>query len=219
MKRMLDQKLINFLISLGDSLKYESSTNTFEIGTNLYVDGKLEINDDVFFKGNLDSYNDSALTFYQRDNAQSTYMSISPLFDETKLAFLYNDGQAIEASIGLDVSVDANILTDKKTKTFFGNQSIVGSGNIDLYVHYLKFSIGEETSFYGVVYSSNNNVTNTLQKLTTLLKPPSSAQMFIPLTNDNNENGVLYWNGSIWQVGYSAGGLNITSVSDRVETI
>lgn len=90
--------------------------------------------------------------------------------------------------------------------------------NTDLYVHYLEFSVDEST-FYGVVYSSNGNVTNTLQKLTILLKPTSSAQMFIPITYDGNDSAVLYWNGSTWQAAYSGGVLNITSVSDIVKNI
>lgn len=209
MKRMLDQKLIDFLNSLGDSLKYESSSNTFEIGTNLYVDGIADFGNEV----NLGVLN--IKQFLYDDDFNCVKISYSK--DDDCLAFDFTGG-GVTYYLEPNGS-DGNIVTSDNVKTLFGNQLLIGSGNIDLYVHYLKFSIGKEISFYGVVYSSNNNVTNTLQKLTTLLKPPSSAQMFIPLTNDNNDNGVLYWNGSIWQVGYSGGGLNITSISDRVETI
>ena len=104
-------------------------------------------------------------------------------------------------------------LTDGDEITLVSNRSLPV-----YYVHYLKFTAGE-IAFYGVVYSSNNIDTNTLQNLTTLLKPPSSCQMFISLTNDNQDCGVLYWSGSKWQVGYSGGGLDITGVTDRVEPI
>lgn len=229
MKRMLDQKLIDFLNSLGDSLKYESSSNTFEIGTNLYVDGKLEINDDTIFKGNLDAYNDSLLTFYQGNNAQSIYMAISPLYDETKLAFLYNDGQAITTSIELDVSVNSNILTDKNVKTLFGNHSLYGSGNIDLYKHYLKITgkkVGDITqTFYILVQSSSNtdcsSETGATQKLQTLLKASGTETKIYEsgITSDCSAVCTLFWNGAILFIVSDTERYNITSIDDRVETL
>ena len=169
MKRMLDQKLIDFLNSLGDSLKYESSTNTFEIGTNLYVDGDTTIQGDFKTYGNLESFNDSFLSFYQGNTAQYPYMSLSPLFDDINLIFEYNDGQDITNQIILDMSKDANILTDKNTKTIFGNQSIYGSGNIDLYRHQiaLNTSIG---TYWVEIISSNNLKVDSVTDLTTLTK-------------------------------------------------
>lgn len=187
MKRMVDR---------GDSLKYESSTNTFEFGSNLVVDGDITTN-----TGFIKSPNGSI------EISDDNYIYLNGINDASYITFELADLSG--AQMGL---------TNKNTKTLFGNQSIYGSGNIDLYAHYLKFTV-DGTLFYGVVYSSNNIVTDTLQKLTTLLKPPSSAQKFIPLTNYNNECGVLHWSGSIWQVGFSGGGLPITSVSDRIEPI
>lgn len=48
-----------------------------------------------------------------------------------------------------------NILTDGNVKTLFGNQSIYGSGNIDLYRHNLEIKIGSN-SIFTMFYSSNN---------------------------------------------------------------
>lgn len=172
--------------------KYNSDTRTFEFTDSVLITSDLEI----------DAYN---YTFtLAKDNIRSLILSVDEFtqdYDIISFNVIYNDYIEKTISLTLPSQGDNNyILT-----------------NSDLYVHYLEFKAGE-TTFYGVVYSSNSNVTNTLQKLTTLLKP-SSAQMFIPLTNDYTDCGVLYWNGSTWQVAYSGGGLDITSVSDRVKTI
>lgn len=53
-------------------------------------------------------------------------------------------------------------------KTLFGNRSITGSGNIDLYKHSIKGVSGSST-FYLRIYSSNNLKVNSLTDLKTLL--------------------------------------------------
>lgn len=187
---------------------YNSSTNTFEIDSNLEV------------YGYLDAYNDSSLTFYQGNNAQTPSMGVSPFFGENKLSFFYNDGQDIDTSIKLDTSVDADILTDKNTKTLFGN-SLYGSGNIDLYVHYLSI-IADNKFYYGVVYSSNNIIASSPQKLTTLFKAtPDTPLDCITLSNiDTNTVGLLKWTGDIWMIQLANDNfVNVTNVTDVVETL
>ena len=53
-------------------------------------------------------------------------------------------------------------------KTLFGNQSLVGTGNIDLYKHSIKGTSGTST-FYLRLYSSNNLKVDSLADLKTLL--------------------------------------------------
>ena len=53
-------------------------------------------------------------------------------------------------------------------KTIFGNQSLVGEGNIDLYKHSIKGKSGTSV-FYLRLYSSNNLKVNNLTDLKTLL--------------------------------------------------
>lgn len=116
-----------------DQVKLEklASVTSFDEGDNTPKFETISVTGDTIFKGNLESYNDSSLTFYQGNNSQTPSIYVSPLFDETVLSFNYNDGQAIDTSIMLDVSVDANILTDKsvfrhqltlssKTNTYIG---------------------------------------------------------------------------------------------------
>lgn len=53
-------------------------------------------------------------------------------------------------------------------KTLFGNHSITGTGNIDLFKHNIKGTSGNST-FYLRFYSSNNLKANSLTDLKTLL--------------------------------------------------
>lgn len=65
-------------------------------------------------------------------------------------------------------SGNAWILTDRNTKTLFGNKSIFGTGNIDLYKHNLTVSAyGHD--FYGDFYSSKNIQCVSLADLKSIL--------------------------------------------------
>ena len=64
------------------------------------------------------------------------------------------------------------LLGENHVKTLFGNQSIVGTGNIDLYRHYVTFTPSDMTTGSGirlVIYSSNNLKVDSLTDLKTLL--------------------------------------------------
>ena len=68
----------------------------------------------------------------------------------------------------------SEFLKETGVKTLFGNQSIVGSGNIDLYRHNITIYAGSSLStaeavFYITYYSSNNLKVNNLGNLKTLL--------------------------------------------------
>ena len=52
-----------------------------------------------------------------------------------------------------------------KTKTLFGNQSVLGSGNIDLYSHTVAIDNGLDGNIYTVFYSSKNTVINSITNL------------------------------------------------------
>lgn len=64
------------------------------------------------------------------------------------------------------------VLTSKNVKTLFGNKSIVGSGNIDLFRHCVTFTPSDMSVGGGirlVIYSSNNLKVDSLTDLKTLL--------------------------------------------------
>lgn len=63
----------------------------------------------------------------------------------------------------------ANLLSDKNVKTLFGNKSIVGIGNIDLYQHVIKFASNDNEVIMFTVISSKNVIVDSLTDLKTLL--------------------------------------------------
>lgn len=122
-----------------------------------------------------------------------------------------------------------------KFKTIFGNQSLYGNGNIDLYRHQLSFDV--ENGHYNVcaiIYSSNPLKIDSLQDLTTVTKA-SAGYGF--LTIGNNETGstnpnCIVFNGTVWKAGQgncnpstgiwrldSSSSVDITSVNDIVTTL
>ena len=64
-----------------------------------------------------------------------------------------------------------DLLSSESVKTLFGNQSIVGSGNIDLYRHIveLNINIGNGVTAYAVIISSKNLIIDSLADLKTVL--------------------------------------------------
>lgn len=214
MKRMLNQKLIDFLNSLGDSLKYESSTNTFEIGSDLDVDGNLYIDTGLIISGDSNNKGSSI------DLSDPDYIYLNGVND--KEAYIEFD---IFNNLGVQIG-----LTDKNTKTLFGNQSIYGSGNIDLYKHYLTINVEDEasniTDTFNILVQSSSNVdcssaTGETQKLKDLLKASGSSIRTYEYghNNDFSSLGMLLWTGTILCIAASGGELNIVKIVDRVETL
>ena len=69
-------------------------------------------------------------------------------------------------------NVSGTFLLTNRVKTLFGNQSIVGSGNIDLYMHRIKataINSLDSSYFLLVIISSNNLTVDSLTDLKTLL--------------------------------------------------
>ncbi len=113
------------------------------------------------------------------------------------------------------------ILQNNNVKTFFGNQSIYGYGNIDLYRHRLKITPQGQGSLTGEIYSSSNiNVSSNsgaTQKLVTLLKCTSGYYgTFIGSLNDHGR--LLYQNNTL-QIETNSGLFTIATIEDTVETI
>lgn len=69
--------------------------------------------------------------------------------------------------LGYPSSGDAWILTDRNVKTFFGDKSIFGTGNIDLYAHDITITKGTGKAFL-TVYSSKNTNIDSLDDLKTI---------------------------------------------------
>lgn len=70
-----------------------------------------------------------------------------------------------------------HMLTDKNVKTLFGDKSIYGTGNIDLYKHHLTVN-GYGYDFYGDFYSSKSLQCDSLADLKTILGNSFKLQMY-----------------------------------------
>lgn len=128
-------------------------------------------------------------------------------------------------------SKSGTLTTEKSFKTLFGNQSIVGSGNIDLYRHNLTITftpdIGgyDPLTVYAKIPSSNNLNIDSLTDLKTVLGNTFNESLYGGKQIESNDYGVglymtetaLYWqlNGRTIQ---SKTWANVT-ITDTVTTI
>lgn len=121
---------------------------------------------------------------------------------------------------------EETFISEDNVKTLFGNQSIVGTGNIDLYRHQLTLNYdGEYETLSLIVYSSSNLNVDSLQDLTTLLKPNSNTLYFGNTTSSiTSYTFQIIYDNNVWKTGPISEDVgkpnnNITSVSDIVTTI
>ena len=94
-----------------------------------------------------------------------------------------------------------SFIIDKGVKTLFGNKSIVGTGNIDLYRHNICFTSTDQDKLVKIrfiVPSSNNINVNSLTALKTLL----GNTFTYPVNGGTGDNKSVY---EITETGYKAG--------------
>ena len=101
------------------------------------------------------------------------------------------------------------LMSTDNVKTLFGEQSIIGSGNIDLYNHFLTVTASDGSKLYINYPSSKNLECDSLQDLTQMTKAVNGTKIGFGSTYIN-------YNGSIWQTANSTA---ITAVSDVVTTL
>ena len=87
-----------------------------------------------------------------------------------------------------------DLLSSESVKTLFGNQSIVGSGNIDLYRHIveLNINIGNGVTAYAVIISSKNLIIESLADLKTVLGNTFNYPIQGFGQTDSNEGIIAY---------------------------
>ena len=117
-------------------------------------------------------------------------------------------------------TANETFISEDNVKTLFGNQSIIGTGNIDLYRHTIVLE-AEINTIQLEYISSNNLVVDSLQDLTALLKPKADQFYFgfVSDTENSNNPAKIVYNGSIWQAVIEGSTVNIVRVSDTVTTI
>ena len=91
-------------------------------------------------------------------------------------------------------------------KTLFGDKNLIGSGNIDLYEHFITLN----DTIYMQHLSSSNLVCDSLQDLTTMTKAVNGTKLQI------DKSTYVAYDGSVWKLN---DGTAITKVADEVTTI
>lgn len=113
-----------------------------------------------------------------------------------------NPNQHMEFNLPLySVQGTVDLLSSESLKTLFGNQSIVGSGNIDLYRHNICFTSTDQDKMVKIrfiVPSSNNLKVKSLADLKTLL----GNTFTYPVNGGTGDNKNVY---EITETGYKAG--------------
>lgn len=153
------------------------------------------------------------------------------LDDGTATLIQTNIASANSVDLQLDTSDENNvklivttayeqILTGDNVKTLFGNQSLIGTGNIDLYVHHLLIN----SNCFFTIYSSNNLKVDTPEKLTTLLKDKNTSIYYFGYQQTQYINiAAISFNAAtnLWQIRVSGEETSskITDVTDIVTTI
>lgn len=91
-------------------------------------------------------------------------------------------------------------------KTLFGDKNLIGSGNIDLYEHFITLN----DTIYMQHLSSSNLVCDSLQDLTTMTKAVNGTKLQI------DKSTYVTYDGSVWKLN---DGTAITKIADEVTTI
>ena len=173
------------------------------------------------FKETIRTNKDIGVILYDGPTSQNTYIG----YILREIGYLYTiintsiliinleyDNQRDTLSITNTIE---DILVADNVKTLFGNQSIIGQGNIDLYRHdliiYHKRTSYDDYEYkvHITYYSSNSLKVDSVQDLTTLTKAINGTKLFGPVVVNNTTGDEDYdtisqsyiglgYDGSIW---------------------
>lgn len=125
------------------------------------------------FKESIRTNNDIGVILYDGPTSQNTFIG----YITREIAYLYTINYTSISIINLEydnqrdtltvTNTTEDVLVEDNVKTLFGNQSLVGKGNIDLYNHQILVN----NDCYFNIPSSNNLPIDSPQDLTTVLKP------------------------------------------------
>lgn len=160
---------IDVLDALTEKVAQEG--NTTIVGGNLEVDGSLKLNEAPILDVGSQVQNG-----YVTKGTSGGYTIYTYYGANTVRVDLYS-GSSIVATRTINFPTQSGPLVSANgVKTLFGNKSILGSGNIDLYQHVIKGQAlnggswgGSPTEFMLTVISSKNLKVDSLTDLKTLL--------------------------------------------------
>lgn len=153
-------------------------------------------------------------TWISTQCASETECNISRTIDDQILtAFIDMYDDRIEVS-----AFSHEMLSADNVKTLFGNQSIIGTGNIDLYTH--QILVNDDCYFN--IPSSNNLPIDSPQDLTAVLKPLTKTIYYFGFQKATLLTASLEYDKatSLWKYRASNGDLTaVTTVKDVPTTI
>lgn len=115
--------------------------------------------------------------------------------------------------IGMSIEISSEeLMSTDNVKTLFGTESIIGSGNIDLFTHFLTLTAADGSVLYINFPSSNKLECDSLQDLTTMTKATKTSGTKIGF----GSTYIIYDSTEIWK---TANNTMITKVEDKVFTI
>lgn len=149
-------------------------------------------------------------------NSDTIFVNSLDTTTNSTIELIYTQGKD---KLTINVS-DENFISEDNLKTLFGNQSIIGQGNIDLFVHHLIIN----ANCYFTIYSSNNLKVDTPEKLTTLLKDKDTSIYYFGYQQTQYiYTAAISFNAAtnLWQIRVSGEetSTEITDVTDIVTTI
>lgn len=165
-----------------NSLKEVLAVNGLDVefGRNVEIDGNAQVNGKLNTNA-INIYNQGHIRVYQYDENNSNSKSGFEIYPtiyagETyvqdisfRIIALNGVTHVIYKLRGDDATGTVYILTQKNVKTIFGNQSIYGSGNIDLYEHLIQVKNGDTLICNFVVISSSNVKVDSVQDFRTVM--------------------------------------------------
>lgn len=152
-----------------NSLKEVLAVNGLDVefGRNVEIDGNALINKNCVIDGNIQFGNEDKGEYM--GNPSLYFSKVGSEFSfEGYYTFGYGPSFLRLHTKGMPPTT-SDILTDKNTQTLFGNQSIYGSGNIDLYEHLIQVKNGDTLICNFVVISSSNVKVDSVQDLRTVM--------------------------------------------------
>lgn len=150
---------------------------------------------------------------------------IGAIFDDNSMQlinFYSNQADIIDINIANDNELNITketetFISEDNVKTLFGNQSIIGTGNIDLYRHQIYLT-SNTTVVTIEILSSNKLKVDNAQDLTALTNAYAGME-FTGLDSNTNKTYVVSYNGTIWRMYNGSAYLTPTNFNDRVTTI
>lgn len=162
-------------VTIGTSITTKNANNSVTIGAGAKSTSSFTTSVGAQSKANFGYHTAIGYNTETKESASLTQTAIGALNDpmSDNDVFAIGDGKLIATHTCFKITKDSsnvyhmfldNTEVPTQTKTLFGNQSIVGSGNIDLFCHNISF----QDKVFFTAYSSNNLEVNSLTDLQTL---------------------------------------------------